>query len=181
MPEDPSVHIYCAVEGGRLSPSRPDVGNGFGKFLQEDAGAETNEASYSIQGRFSSDLDLNLPDLEKNSTIFLSPTETKQESAKHISTVARFSLGGQALRLTAALLLGERIHLALVELSDGSSIFTGCDESGSPLKGHAHAFILSESNTALGRGRNGEITHVTVYAPAGFGSREVSALEAIHF
>jgi CRISPR-associated protein Csb2 len=79
--------------------------------------------------------------------------------------------------LTAALLLGERIHLALVELSDGSSVFTGCDESGSPLKGHAHAFILSESNKALGRGRNGEITHVTVYAPAGFGSVELSALE----
>jgi len=171
------VHIYCAAEGGKLSPSRLDRGNGFGKFLQEDVGAETNEASYSIQGRCSTDLDMNLPDLEKNSPIFLSTSESKQDSATHTPIVARFSLDGQALRLTAALILGERIHLALVELSNGSSVFTGCDESGSSLKGHAHAFILSESNMALGRGRNGEITHVTVYAPAGFGSVEVSALE----
>ena len=96
---------------------------------------------------------------------------------KHSPTVARYSLGGQSPKLTVALLLGERIHLALVELSNGSSVFTGCDESGSPLKGHAHAFIFSESNLALGKGRNGEITHVTVYAPDGFGSAEVSALE----
>lgn len=45
------------------------------------------------------------------------------------------------------------------------------------MKGHAHAFILSESNLALGRGMNGEISHVTIYALAGFGSVEVSALE----
>lgn len=177
MLEGPSLHIYCAVEGGRLSPSKLDEGNGFGKFLQEDTGAETNEASYSIQGRCTIDSDMNLPEQEKNSPIFLSVSETKQDSAAHTPTVARFSLSGQTLGLTAAILLGERIHLALVELSNGSSVFTGCDESGSPLKGHSHAFILGESNMALGRGRNGEITHVTVYAPAGFGSREISALE----
>jgi len=33
--------------------------------------------------------------------------------------------------------LAERIHTALVELSDGSSVFTGCDESGVPLKGNS--------------------------------------------
>lgn len=71
-------------------------------------------------------------------------------------TVARFSLSGLAPRLTDAILLAERMHAALGELSDGSSIFTGCDEYGRPLKGHAHAYILSESNLALGRGRNGE-------------------------
>ena len=171
------MHIYCAVDGGRLSPSRLDGGNGFGKFLQEDLGAEMNDASYPIQGRCSTSLYMNLPDLETNSSIFLGASETKQDSATYTPTVARFSLSGQAPRLTAALLLGERIHLALVELSNGSSVFTGCDESGSPLKGHSHAFILSESNPALGRGRKGEITNITVYAPAGFGSNEVSALE----
>jgi CRISPR-associated protein Csb2 len=92
-------------------------------------------------------------------------------------TVARYSLSGQAPKLTYALLLAERIHAALVELSDGSSVFTGCDESGVPLKGNAHAYILSESNCALGRGRDGEITHITVYAPAGFGLVERAALE----
>lgn len=43
--------------------------------------------------------------------------------------------------------------------------------------GHSHAFILGESNPASGRRMNGEITHLTVYARAGFGSRERSALE----
>jgi len=66
-----------------------------------------------------------------------------------------------------------------VELSDGSATFTGCDELGRPQKGHAHAYIFSESNLALGRGKGGEITHVTVYAPAGFRSREVAALEGL--
>lgn len=91
--------------------------------------------------------------------------------------MARFSLSGQAPRLTDALLLGDRIHLALVKLSNGSPIFTGCDESGTPLEGHRHAYIFSESNLALGRGTKGEITHVTIYAPAGFGPAEQSALE----
>jgi len=94
-------------------------------------------------------------------------------------TVARFALSGRppAPRLTDAILLAERIHAALVELSNGSTTFTGCDEEKRPLSGHAHAYILCESNLALGRGRSGEITHVTVYAPAGFGSREIVALE----
>ncbi len=80
-------------------------------------------------------------------------------------TVARFSLSGRAPRLTDALPLAERVHAALVELSDGSSVFTGCDEAGRPLKGHAHAYILSESNPALGRGLSGEITHRAFLLP----------------
>jgi CRISPR-associated protein Csb2 len=75
------------------------------------------------------------------------------------------------------LLLADRVHVALVELSDGSPVYTGCDESGVPLRGHTHAYILSESNCALGRGQEGEITHITVYAPAGFGLVERTALE----
>ncbi len=93
-------------------------------------------------------------------------------------TVARYALSGQNLpRLIEALSFGEKVHDALVELSGGSAIFTGCDESGKPLKGHSHAFILSESNMALGKGQGGEITHVTIYASAGFRHVEVSALE----
>lgn len=91
--------------------------------------------------------------------------------------MARYSLSGRAPRLTDALPLAERIHAALVELSDGSSVFTGCDATGRPLKGNAHAYILSESNCALGRGQNGEITHITIYAPARFGLAERAALE----
>lgn len=94
-------------------------------------------------------------------------------------TVARYSLSSHAPRLTDALPLAERVHAALVELSDGSSVFTGCDDSGVPLKGNAHAYILCESNCALGRGQGGEITHITVFARAGFGSVERSALECL--
>jgi CRISPR-associated protein Csb2 len=164
VPNNASGHINWVIEGGRLNPSGPDVERGLDNFEQGVVADRTASAVHSFQGRFA-------PTLEK--TLSQNALALKKDS----STVARYSLGGQALRLTAALLLGERIHLALVELSDGSSIFTGCDESRNPLKGHTHAFILCESNLALGRGRNGEITHVTVYAPAGLGSSEVSALE----
>lgn len=86
-----------------------------------------------------------------------------------IPTVARFALASQVMpRLTDAVSLAERIHIALVSRSVGISVFTGCDESGKPLDGHRHSFILSESNLGLGKGRRGEITHITVYAPMGF-------------
>jgi len=127
------------------------------EIFEEGTDIDPSFASNSFQGSFAA-----------------SATKT---SAPNSPTVARFSLSGRAPRLTEAILLAERIHVALVELSNGSSIFTGCDESGKPLKGHAHAYILSESNLALGRGHNGEITHVTVYAPAGFGPVERDALE----
>jgi CRISPR-associated protein Csb2 len=146
-----------------MSPSGPDVERGIDD-LEQEVVPRLASAVHPFQERFAPTLDKTL-------------SQNALALEKDNPTVARYSLGGQALRLTAALILGERIHLALVELSNGSSVFTGCDESGSPLKGHSHAFILSESNMALGRGRNGEITHVTIYAPSGFGSAEVSALE----
>ena len=97
----------------------------------------------------------------------------------HPPTVGRYAVGGRPPRLTDGITLAERVHAALVELSDGSATFTGCDEAGRPLIGHGHAFILPESVEALGRGRAGEVTHVAVHAPGGFGSRETAALEAL--
>jgi CRISPR-associated protein Csb2 len=95
-------------------------------------------------------------------------------------TVARFAVtGGAPPRLTAALPLAERIHLALVSLSDGSEVFTGCDSSGKPLQGHGHAYVLCESNPVLGLGGQGEITHVTIFARMGFGPREQEALQSL--
>lgn len=92
--------------------------------------------------------------------------------------VARYALSGHTLpRLLEALSFGEKVHNALVELSNGSPVFTGCDGSGKPLKGHSHAYTLSESNMALGKGHGGEITHVTIYASAGFGPVDISSLE----
>jgi len=95
-------------------------------------------------------------------------------------TVARFAVAGPfSPKLTDALPLAERVHLALVQLSDGSSVFTGCDSSHKPLQGHRHAHIFCESNDCLGRGSQGEITHVTVYAPMGFETLEENALQGL--
>jgi CRISPR-associated protein Csb2 len=160
-----------------LSLSKSNGGDSIGKFQQEDVGTDANYASDFFEGRRFADLEMNLPKQDKNNTIFLSNSGPGQNSATHIPTVARYSLSGQGPRLTDALLFGDCIHAALVELSGGSPVFTGCDESGKPLKGHSHAYILSESNMALGRGQSGEITHVTVYASVGFGDIELSALE----
>ena len=91
-------------------------------------------------------------------------------------TVARFACSESPPRLTACLQLAERVHLALVSLSDGAEVFTGCDSSGQPLQGHRHAYILCECNPESGRVGLGEITHITVFARAGFGLREEQAL-----
>jgi len=100
------------------------------------------------------------------------------EAVPERPSVARFYVcGSQPPRLTSALFLAERIHLALVDLSDGSSIFTGCDSSRKPLQGHGHAYIFCECDP--GRDERGEITNATVYARLGFGPRERAALESL--
>lgn len=93
-------------------------------------------------------------------------------------SIARFLVSGdQPLKLTMALPLAEIIHLALVELSNGSRLFTGCDSSHSPLKGHEHAYIFCESNLSQGKGSQGDITHVTVFSLSGFSSHDENVLQ----
>ncbi|NMC09814.1 MAG: type I-U CRISPR-associated protein Cas5/Cas6 [Methanothrix sp.] len=94
-------------------------------------------------------------------------------------TVARFLVSGPRPRLTSALHLAERVHLTLVRLSGGAEIFTGCDKSRRPLQGHGHAHIFCECNPGPERGRNGEVTHITVYAPMGFAPGEQEALQRL--
>lgn len=79
-------------------------------------------------------------------------------------------------RLTSALLLAERIHLALVDLSNGSPIFTGCDSLRRPLQGHQHAYIFCDSDPDSIRG---EITGAIVYARMGFGQKDQEALQSL--
>ncbi|MDD4651661.1 MAG: type I-U CRISPR-associated protein Csb2 [Methanothrix sp.] len=76
-----------------------------------------------------------------------------------------------------ALPLAELIHLALVKLSNGSFVFTGCDSSHIPLKGHKHAYILCESNQSQGKGSQGDITHVTIFSSSGFNSHNQDVLQ----
>ncbi len=91
--------------------------------------------------------------------------------------VARFFVSSQSPKLTSSLQLAERIHLALVRLSGGAEVFTGCNGSRRPLQGHGHAHIFCECNLGPQQGRNGEVTHVTVYAPVGFAPEEENALQ----
>jgi CRISPR-associated protein Csb2 len=96
-------------------------------------------------------------------------------------TVARFAVIGQKPpRLTETIVLADKVHAALVSVSNGSSIFTGCYNEGKPMQGHRHAHVFCESNNALGKGTGGEITHVTVYAPMGFGSSDQVALQDLN-
>jgi len=97
-----------------------------------------------------------------------------------LPTIARYSLDSQSPPLlTETLSIAERIHSALVSLSSASLVFTGCNSSGRPLLGHRHAYILCESNEANGRGGSGEITDITVFAPVGFGDKEIEALSCL--
>ncbi len=95
-------------------------------------------------------------------------------------TVARYALTGQSPpHLTETIAFAEIVHRALVELSNGSPVFTGCDSSYKPLQGHGHAHIFCESNRGLGQDGQGEITHITVYAPLGFRFPEQKALHRL--
>jgi CRISPR-associated protein Csb2 len=90
--------------------------------------------------------------------------------------VARFAVASQVPpRLTEALSVAERLHQALSHLSDGATVFTGCDSSKRPLQGHRHAYILCESLN-----RQGTITHVTLYAAMGFDRQARQALDHLH-
>ncbi|VVB63123.1 Uncharacterised protein [uncultured archaeon] len=110
----------------------------------------------------------------------LTEAVTETEGCNVGPSVARFALARQnAPRLTETISLAEKVHAALVNRSNGSPVFTGCDETGIPLKGHRHAYIFCESNVGLGRGERGEITHITVYASSGFSQKEKEAIEGL--
>jgi CRISPR-associated protein Csb2 len=93
-----------------------------------------------------------------------------------LPTVARYAVASQVLpRLTEALSVAERLHQALSHLSDGATVFTGCDSSKRPLQGHRHVYMLCETHN-----RAGTITHVTLYAAMGFDRQARQALDKLH-
>lgn len=88
-------------------------------------------------------------------------------------TTARYIVASEVRPpLTEALLAGEGLHAALVNLSDGAEVFRGCDERRQPLGGHNHAFVSAESWDD-----EGYITHFVVHARMGFDSRACQALQ----
>ena len=82
------------------------------------------------------------------------------------------------VRLTDTIMLADRVHETLVSLSDGSSVFTGCDRYRQPLRGNRHAYIFCESAKPKrpGESDEGGITHIVVYAPMGFEPADQKAL-----
>jgi CRISPR-associated protein Csb2 len=86
-------------------------------------------------------------------------------------TVARFALTSVVPpSITRALAVGEQIHTILCKESNGHPIFTGAGAQG-----HQHAHIFTESTND----RHAHITHVTVFAPAGFDDDAIQALRSI--
>lgn len=93
-------------------------------------------------------------------------------------TTARYTVSARyPVRLTETIVLADRVHETLVSLSNGSSVFTGCDSHREPLHGNRHAYIFCESNSRQVVGDDGPITHIAIYAPMGFGSGDLNALE----
>ncbi len=93
-------------------------------------------------------------------------------------TTARFAIAARRpVRLTDTIILADRVHETLVSLSNGSSVFTGCDSYREPLHGNRHAYIFCESNSGPEKGDGEEITHIVVYAPMGFELGDLKALE----
>jgi len=93
-------------------------------------------------------------------------------------TTARYAVASKSpVQLNDTIMLADRVHETLVSLSDGSSVFTGCDSHRDPLHGNRHAYIFCESNSGPEKGDGGEITHIVVYAPMGFELGDLKALE----
>lgn len=105
----------------------------------------------------------------------VSPARRRRRRATSRPTVARFAVASRVPpRLTEAVSVAERIRTALMSRSDGHPVFSGKDDDGAPLRGHAHAFVLPEAN-----GVHGYITHVTVWAEMGFDDRARRAMDGL--
>lgn len=116
-----------------------------------------------------------------------SATKRYIKSKDSFPRVARYAVAGNVLpRLTDAILLGERLRSYLMGISgkrnDGqcSMVFSGKSHDGKPLAEHCthhgHAHFLCES---YGSNNLGRITHVMVYAPAGFDLEDQSVLTSL--
>lgn len=112
---------------------------------------------------------------------------TRLRTTGSYPTVARYAVAGKVLpRLTDAVLLGERIRSYLMGISgkrnggECSMIFSGKTQEGKPLSSdimqHGHAHFLSES---YGPNNCGKVTHVVVYAPAGFNEEDQAVLTSL--
>ncbi len=102
-------------------------------------------------------------------------TSRKNGEPRALPTVARYLVAREpAPRLTAALVVADKVREALLRHSDGAPVFSGKTAAGEPLSGHRHAFIFCEPG-----GRDGRLRHVTIHAPMGFDDRAQMALSRL--
>lgn len=102
-------------------------------------------------------------------------TATSPATAAQFPTVARLAVAGSVRpSITEAVHEADKIRTALLSWSDSSPVFSGRDPAHVRITGHRHAFVLPEAN-----GRDGRITHVTLFAPMGFDDVARRALEGV--
>jgi CRISPR-associated protein Csb2 len=96
-----------------------------------------------------------------------------------LPTVARLAVCGPVRPpLTEAIAIGERARTILMGCSkrisgNAATVFSGKSADGSPLNAnHQHAHFLCESDAA-----DRSITHLTIFAPMGFGEQERVAIQ----
>lgn len=107
------------------------------------------------------------------------PLAVRALAARRRPVVAELALGGPVLPLfTDAVLVAEQVRAAaLSRHATPSEILSGKGTDGEPLRSlHRHAHYVPDSRHATKR-----VTHVLVYAPAGFSESEQAALARVSF
>jgi hypothetical protein len=101
-----------------------------------------------------------------------------------LPTVAELAIAGRMLPLlTRAVVVGEAFRRAALAMHRvPSATLAGKDASGTPLiRQHRQAHYVADCRGVAGHAQDGalRVTHVVVYAPAGFLPSEVAALLAV--
>jgi CRISPR-associated protein Csb2 len=97
-----------------------------------------------------------------------------------VPRVARYAVASTVPpSILDAVSVAERVHKSLCAWSDKGSgrshVFTGLDDQKKPASGHSHAHVFCEAN-----GTRGEITHITVWARAGFDAEACTAIRQLN-
>lgn len=115
-----------------------------------------------------------LPDSLREVISSLTNAASSMEKGSSIN-IARYAVNSKELpSIQQALPFAEQVRRALIRARTGTShseAITGKTSDGSPLEGHLHAHYF-----ATDEDRDGRIDHITIYAPGGFDSDDVSAL-----
>lgn len=100
--------------------------------------------------------------VQKVGSMEINSTEGDRPSAV-LPTILRYVVAHSTRpHVTRALPVCEHLRTALIQLSDGMSVFSGHDVDGSALQGNQHAYIFAEPD------EDGNIGYLTLYRRKGF-------------